>query len=588
MPIFVLCILLKRPGLYNLIGDDRFSDPQQLFYRDTFEQYPREFWRDVRPIIPRLNQRLAGSDVETSARTSVTAVPKYSLVHSFFDLLQSKDKLHTIFTQNIDALEFAAGVSPQNVVTCHGSWETATCLSCGGKVAANDYLPVVLDGMLPLCACGRPEPLDPSARKSSRMKKATGLDESNVEYVETSGGERPGAGGRAGQPKRSKKETELAELLRRDSDDEDKFDAPSRPGLLKPDITFFEEPLDSSYFPRLESVRHGSDLLIIVGTSLAAGPVNQLPLQIDEDIPQIWISNERMTNKVPGLRVDIELIGDADTIIKELCDRAGWRKSLLNRQWHNRLGSRMQAKALAAQVQQKRTTGAVTRTVDPTSGLTEHRMTTLQKDPESESQTLIASTTLPKAENSVQEQGRPSQGAAQPPPVVRVTVASTDDAHLPTSSTEFDTQPRAVEQSTLATTQPTVIRQSSITPTASDTAPKPSSPPIPFRNTPNKRPLSIGEALTTAASTNTAAFEANRGLNAGPSKKLRADASPARPTTLTKSATTAAVPSTPAHGRASSDPELKIYALEGFEWVTYFKRGRAPAGVGGGNGPGIK
>ena len=40
----------------------------------------------------------------------------------------------TNFTQNIDNLEGHAGILPEKLIQCHGSFATATCIECGYKV----------------------------------------------------------------------------------------------------------------------------------------------------------------------------------------------------------------------------------------------------------------------------------------------------------------------------------------------------------------------------------------------------------------------------------------------------------------------
>lgn len=50
-----------------------------------------------------------------------------TLTHRFFKLLQDKNILHKILTQNVDALEIDAGVSNENIIMAHGHIKTASC-----------------------------------------------------------------------------------------------------------------------------------------------------------------------------------------------------------------------------------------------------------------------------------------------------------------------------------------------------------------------------------------------------------------------------------------------------------------------------
>ena len=273
----------------------------------------------------------------------VNTVPKFGPVHAFLNVLQSKEKLLTVFTQNIDGLELAAGVEEKSTVKCHGSWDTATCITCKGRVNANEYLPVVHQGLLPLCSCAKLA--DPpansgngdGARRGSRPRKERPDPDANVRYIDT---RRPQA---VISPFQSSPKKTIKKRKRRDSDDEsDSEDPPGRPGLLKPDITFFGEGIARSYKPKLAQIKESVDLLVIVGTSLPVEPVNLLPFDIPATVPQVWISNERCTRE--GLAVDIQLLGDCGLVVEELCRRAGWANSLQNRLWRNNLGSTLQAK----------------------------------------------------------------------------------------------------------------------------------------------------------------------------------------------------------------------------------------------------
>lgn len=540
----LLITRLTEAGLYNLVQDKRFSDPQQLFYRDMFEQYPKEFWRDVRPIIPKLRHGTLNED-GSNAKSLVSAVPKYSAVHSFLELLQAKDRLLVNFTQNIDALELDAGVSPDKLVACHGTWETATCLTCDGKVGARDYLPFVLAGKLPLCSCGKPTPVDPNARQSTRLKKAPKIEEEDIAYVDTIGGESPGSN-RPGRRKRRRIESELDSILARDSDDDDKFDAPSRPGLLKPNITFFGESVAASYSPTLDDIKEDADLLIIVGTSLAAAPVSQLPLELPRDVPQIWISNERCTNKVKGLQVDIELIGDADTIIHEICARAGWTNALGNRLWRNNLGSRAQGKAIQARISKAKSQQAAaiqTGAVDVDNNANANPVTATKA-------------ALPRAGNLAHLQPPLSNETPEVPTGTSTTTSAPSTAN---------TSPQSVKE----VKQPLPI---SVAPPIFKVEEAPLSPPIPIR-TNSKRPLSAAEILFA----NETIFEGNKTGDSphGPIlKKLRAESPDSVKSGMPRSKPPAAgkLTSGSGSGRGMADASVRIFQDVAFDWVTYFRR----------------
>lgn len=59
---------------------------------------------------------------------------KPSPTHAFIKLLEDKLLLHRCYTQNIDTLERAAGVSDGKIVEAHGSFATASCSRCKGGI----------------------------------------------------------------------------------------------------------------------------------------------------------------------------------------------------------------------------------------------------------------------------------------------------------------------------------------------------------------------------------------------------------------------------------------------------------------------
>jgi NAD-dependent histone deacetylase SIR2 len=64
-----------------------------------------------------------------------------------------------------------------------------------------------------------------------------------------------------------------------DDDDDDDDDIPAwagEPGIIKPDITFFGQALDSEFDESLFKDREQVDLLVIMGTSLKVAPVSEV------------------------------------------------------------------------------------------------------------------------------------------------------------------------------------------------------------------------------------------------------------------------------------------------------------------------
>lgn len=85
------------------------------------------------------------------------------------------------------------------------------------------------------------------------------------------------------------------------------------------------------------------DLVLVIGTSLKVAPVSEVVGYLPANVPQIYISREvsalniflktgeiylipLLTDSKPCAHVDfdIDLLGDCDTVVAELCRRAGW------------------------------------------------------------------------------------------------------------------------------------------------------------------------------------------------------------------------------------------------------------------------
>ncbi|OCT51853.1 NAD-dependent histone deacetylase SIR2 [Cladophialophora carrionii] len=282
-------------GVYNLLVDSVYDDPQELFHIENFKADPEEFFKQAAKVFPKM-QGL----VPSNGTAAPPLVPKFSRTHAFIAMLQAKGKLLTNYTQNIDGLEVAAGVSQSKLIQCHGTLGTATCMSCGKRVTARKYMPVVQAGGVPYCKCSLE---DGGPRPSTKTKHR----------------------GRTGRKKRKRDEYE-------DSDSEESNGRAGFPkGLLKPDMTFFGEEIADSYAPRLKLDKSKVDLLVIIGTSLKVEPVNEMLLNIPPTVPQIWISKDRCQRE--GVKVDIELLGECDLILEEIARRAGWEDALRERLW---------------------------------------------------------------------------------------------------------------------------------------------------------------------------------------------------------------------------------------------------------------
>ncbi|KAF9291462.1 NAD-dependent histone deacetylase sir2 [Mortierella alpina] len=186
--------------------------------------------------------------------------------HYFIKLVEEHGKLIRNYTQNIDTLEQKAGIT--KVLQCHGSFATASCIRCKHTVPGDDIKEAIFKQEVAYCKLCTDNPLPPT---------------------ETNGGTGTSTYG----VKRS---------------------------LMKPDIVFFNERLPTLFEEYLKEDRNKVDLLIVIGSSLKVAPVGDIMHQLPRHVPQILI------NRTPIIHseFDVQLLGDCDVIVAELCRMVGW------------------------------------------------------------------------------------------------------------------------------------------------------------------------------------------------------------------------------------------------------------------------
>ncbi|KAK2676190.1 hypothetical protein RAB80_008376 [Fusarium oxysporum f. sp. vasinfectum] len=212
---------------------------------------------------------------------------RYTPTHKFIAMLHEKGKLLTNYSQNIDNLEVKAGVPKDKLIQCHGSFGTATCVQCGYKCPGEAIFPEIKADKIPRCPrC--------------------------IQTLRTTGG--------APKRKRSAGTEKKRRRWSADSSDESEYDIPSA-GVMKPDITFFGEALPDEFSRRLtEHDRDKVDLVIVIGTSLKVTPVSEIVSWLPAHIPQIYVSRQAVNH----INFDIDLLGDCDVVVSELCRRLRW------------------------------------------------------------------------------------------------------------------------------------------------------------------------------------------------------------------------------------------------------------------------
>jgi NAD-dependent histone deacetylase SIR2 len=257
----------KTTGFYSKLQDMGFSEPEEVFDIQAFDEDPSTFYELAADIIPDLK--------------------RYSPTHAFIRLLQDKNKLQTNYTQNIDNLEELAGIDKNRLIQCHGSFATATCRKCKYKVKGTDIFPAI------------------RAKRIARCRRCI----NTIAAQEALG------------PKIKKRKPTPRRTTHSDSDDEDEDDDIPQPGVMKPDITFFGEALPDHFFTRFtEQDVNTVDLVLVIGTSLKVAPVSDMPNYLPHHVPHIYVSRE----PIQHVDFDVQLLGNCDDVVVELARRTGW------------------------------------------------------------------------------------------------------------------------------------------------------------------------------------------------------------------------------------------------------------------------
>lgn len=262
----------KDIGLYSKLGHLGLSDPQEVFDIEVFREDPTIFFSIARDILP--------------------STDRFTPTHAFIYLLQQRGKLLTNYSQNIDNIESVAGILPEKLIQCHGSFATASCVECKYQVPGESIFADIKAGHIPRCD---------KCIASLRAVRA------------------PAAMKRKRSQNGNDKKKRRFDVDDDDTSEED-YDIPAA-GVMKPDITFFGEALPDKFSDRLTNHdKNLVDLVIVIGTSLKVAPVSEVVPYLPPHIPQMYISR----TPVSHVNFDIDMLGDCDVVVAELCRRAGW------------------------------------------------------------------------------------------------------------------------------------------------------------------------------------------------------------------------------------------------------------------------
>ena len=115
-------------GLYDNLQKYDLPDgkPESVFDLEFFREKPAPFYALAKVLYP-------GAHAPT-------------LTHRFLRLLHEKGVLRRVYTQNIDGLDYLAGLPADVVVQCHGGFDRAHCIECGADADATKVRDAIFAG----------------------------------------------------------------------------------------------------------------------------------------------------------------------------------------------------------------------------------------------------------------------------------------------------------------------------------------------------------------------------------------------------------------------------------------------------------
>jgi len=124
-------------GLYDNLKKYGLPYPEAIFELNYYRKRPGAFISLAKELWP-------GIQFEPT------------LTHHFLKILADKGLLLRIYSQNIDGLEFLAGIPDDKLVECHGHFRTSSCIDCHKSADAEQVKEtIVRDGKTPICKyCG--------------------------------------------------------------------------------------------------------------------------------------------------------------------------------------------------------------------------------------------------------------------------------------------------------------------------------------------------------------------------------------------------------------------------------------------------
>ncbi|GFG08391.1 NAD-dependent protein deacetylase hst2-2 [Aspergillus lentulus] len=118
-------------GIYDRLKPLKLPYPEVIFHINYFSHTPEPFYAIARARHPR--------------------ALKPTITHAFLALLEKKNLLHFVFTQNIDGLERDVGVPEDKILNAHGSWRNQRCWKCQTPYPDDLMKQAISTGTVPYC-----------------------------------------------------------------------------------------------------------------------------------------------------------------------------------------------------------------------------------------------------------------------------------------------------------------------------------------------------------------------------------------------------------------------------------------------------
>lgn len=120
-------------GLYENLQKYNLPNPEAIFTLDYFRKNPMPFTLLANELWP------------TNFKPTIT--------HLFVSLLEKKGMLLRYYTQNVDGLDRAAGISEDRLVACHGSFGSGHCIECKRAFDEEHIRNQISQGIVATCRC---------------------------------------------------------------------------------------------------------------------------------------------------------------------------------------------------------------------------------------------------------------------------------------------------------------------------------------------------------------------------------------------------------------------------------------------------